>query len=273
MHYSPASFNNHWGVPLTLARMPEDVDFGVFEIGMNHAGEITPLVKMVRPHVAVITTVAPVHLEFFASVEDIARAKAEIFVGVEPGGAAVINGDIPEVNLLAAMAEAAGIANVIRFGEATECLSAIHQLILRSDISCLRGLILGADLTWKVGAPGRHMAMNSVAVLTAAVLVGADLAIAALTIGELTAPKGRGLQHRLEVGDGEATLIDESYNANPASMRAAIELFIRDACPVVEVGLVGGSMHGVDENTPVEDLEALSRIYERTLLLYFASVR
>jgi UDP-N-acetylmuramoyl-tripeptide--D-alanyl-D-alanine ligase len=224
VHYSPASFNNHWGVPLTLSRMPADIDFGVFEIGMNHAGEITPLTQMVRPHVAVITTVAPVHLEFFASVADIARAKGEIFTGVEPGGAAVINGDIAEADLLAEMAERAGIKTIIRFGEATECLSAIHQLILRSDISCLRGLILGADLTWKVGAPGRHMAMNSLAVLTAAVLVGADLAVAALTIGEITAPKGRGLQHRLEVGEGEATLIDESYNANPASMRAAIEL-------------------------------------------------
>jgi UDP-N-acetylmuramoyl-tripeptide--D-alanyl-D-alanine ligase len=224
VHYSPASFNNHWGVPLTLSRMPVDVDFGVFEIGMNHAGEITPLVKMVRPHVAVVTTVAPVHLEFFDSVASIARAKGEIFLGVEPGGAAIINGDIPESDLLWELAGAAGIANIIRFGETTGCLSAIHQLIIRSDMSCLRGLILGADLTWKVGAPGRHMAMNSLAVLTAAVLVGADLAIAALTIGELTAPKGRGLQHRLEIGDGEATLIDESYNANPASMRAAIEL-------------------------------------------------
>jgi UDP-N-acetylmuramoyl-tripeptide--D-alanyl-D-alanine ligase len=229
VHFSPASFNNHWGVPLTLSRMPDNADYGVFEIGMNHAGEITPLVKMVRPHVAVVTTVAPVHLEFFPSVEAIARAKGEIFSGVEPGGVAVINGDIPETGILADMAEAAGIVNVIRFGEATGTLSTINQLILRPDISCARGLILGADLTWKIGAPGRHMAINSLAVLTAAVLVGADLAIAALTLGELTAPKGRGLQHRLEVGDGEATLIDESYNANPASMRAALELLSQSA--------------------------------------------
>ncbi len=205
------------------------VHFSPASFGMNHAGEITPLVKMVRPHVAVVTTVAPVHLEFFPSVEAIARAKGEIFSGVEPGGVAVINGDIPETGILADMAEAAGIVNVIRFGEATGTLSTINQLILRPDISCARGLILGADLTWKIGAPGRHMAINSLAVLTAAVLVGADLAIAALTLGELAAPKGRGLQHRLEVGDGEATLIDESYNANPASMRAALELLSQSA--------------------------------------------
>jgi len=256
VHFSPASFNNHWGVPLTLARMPADVDFGVFEIGMNHAGEITPLVKMVRPHVAVITTVAAVHLEFFASVADIARAKGEIFSGVEPGGAAVINGDIAEADLLEAMARDAGIATIVRFGETAGCGSHIDNLILKPGISCARGTLLGADLTWKIGAPGRHMAVNSLAVLTAAVLLGADLAVAALTLGELTAPKGRGLQHRLEVGDGEATLIDESYNANPTSVCAAIDLLAQSAIgfrgrriavlgDMLELGETGEALHAV----------------------------
>jgi UDP-N-acetylmuramoyl-tripeptide--D-alanyl-D-alanine ligase len=224
VHYSPASFNNQWGVPLTLARMPAAVDFGVFEIGMNHAGEITPLVKMVRPHVAVVTTVAPVHLEFFESVEAIARAKGEIFSGLEPDGLALINGDITETGVLVELARASGATNIVCFGEAEDYPSHIAQLVLRPEISCARGSILGTNLTWKIGAPGRHMAINSLAVLSAAVAMGADLALAALTLGDLTAPKGRGLQHRLEVGDGEATLIDESYNANPTSMRAAIEL-------------------------------------------------
>lgn len=254
VHFSPASFNNHWGVPLTLARMPADVDYGVFEIGMNHAGEITPLVGMVAPHVAVVTTVAPVHLEFFDSVASIARAKGEIFSGVVGGGAAVINGDIVETGILLEMARDAGIANIIRFGETSGCESTISQLVLKPDMSVARGVIAGQELTWKVGAPGRHMAINSLAVLTSASLVGADLAIAALTLGELTAPKGRGLQHRLEVGGGEATLIDESYNANPASMRAAIDLLAQTVVglrgrrfavlgDMLELGETGPALH------------------------------
>ena len=223
VHYSPASFNNHWGVPLTLARMPADVAFGVFEIGMNHAGEITPLTRMVRPNVAIVTTVAPVHLEFFESVDAIGRAKAEIFLGLEPGGAAVINGEIAQTGLLIAAAEAVG-AEIVTFGEAAGLTSHIDQLVLRADGSVARGVILDHAVTWKIGVPGRHMAINSLAVLSAAQLVGTDLARAAMDLADLSATQGRGAQHVLTVDDGEATLIDESYNANPASMRAAIYL-------------------------------------------------
>lgn len=234
VHYSPASFNNHWGVPLTLSRLPKDVDYGVFEIGMNHAGEIEALVDMVKPHVAVVTTVGPVHLEHFDSVAGIARAKGEIFSGVVKGGAAILNGDIPETPILVKCAEKAGIKTIVRFGEAGGDQSRIEALILNADMSCARGKVMGQPLTWKVGAPGKHMAMNSLAVLSAAVLLGADLARAALTLGSANAVKGRGLQHRIEIGDGEARLIDESYNANPSSMRAAIELLGQ-----IEVGLRG----------------------------------
>ncbi len=254
VHYSPASFNNHWGVPLTLARMPEDVDFGVFEIGMNHAGEITALVDMVKPHVAVVTTVGPVHLEHFGSVAGIARAKGEIFSGLVEGGAAVLNGDIAETPILMDCAQAAGVQSIFRFGEGDDNQSRIETLILKSEMSCARGTVLGHALTWKVGAPGRHMALNSLAVLSAAVLVGADLARAALTLGDLNAVKGRGLQHRIEVGDGEARLIDESYNANPASMRAAIDLLAQSAVglrgrriavlgDMLELGGLGATLH------------------------------
>ncbi|MDR3496785.1 MAG: UDP-N-acetylmuramoylalanyl-D-glutamyl-2,6-diaminopimelate--D-alanyl-D-alanine ligase [Ancalomicrobiaceae bacterium] len=224
VHASPASFNNHWGVPLTLARLPADTDYAVFEIGMNHPGEITPLVKLVRPHVAIVTTVAPVHLEYFESVVEIARAKSEIFSGVEPGGAAVVNGDIAEAGLLETEARRAGVEHIYLFGERPGLASHVETLVPRADGSVIRGYILGAPVIWKVGAPGKHVAINSLAVLTTASLLGADLALAALALAELVAPQGRGAQHVLQIGHGSFTLIDESYNANPASMRAAIDL-------------------------------------------------
>jgi len=225
VHASPASFNNHWGVPLSLARMPESVRYGVFEIGMNHAGEIEPLAELVAPQVAIVTTVEPVHLEFFESVEDIARAKAEIFRGLLPEGTAIINADNPHAGLLAEEAVMAGVRHVVRFGEATGAEAKLEMVRLKPGCSCVSADILGEKVTYKLGAPGRHLVQNSLAVLAAVSLLGADLAAAALALGEMPAPKGRGAQIRLAVpGGGKATLIDESYNANPASMRAAIAL-------------------------------------------------
>jgi UDP-N-acetylmuramoyl-tripeptide--D-alanyl-D-alanine ligase len=222
-HASVASFNNHWGVPLTLARMPADADYAVFEIGMNHAGEITPLTRMVRPHVAVVTTVAAVHLEFFASVDDIGRAKAEIFLGLEPGGAAVVNGDIAQTPILVEAARKVG-ARVVRFGESAGEEVRLVTLVPGEEGSTVRAEVLGHPLMFKIGAPGRHMAVNALAVLAAATLLGADLARAAMALAEVAPPKGRGARMTIRVGSGEATLIDESYNANPASMRAALDL-------------------------------------------------
>jgi UDP-N-acetylmuramoyl-tripeptide--D-alanyl-D-alanine ligase len=224
VHYSPASFNNHWGVPLTLARMPLSAKFAVFEIGMNHAGEIAPLVRMVKPHVAVVTTVEPVHLEFFASVEDIARAKAEIFLGLEPDGAALINLDNGQARLLADLADQAGVNRIVGFGEAESAAARLKLVKLKPDCSCVSASILGEEISYKVGAPGRHLVQNSLAVLAAVSLLGGDLARASLALASMRAGKGRGERHRLNLGTGSATLIDESYNANPASMRAAIAL-------------------------------------------------
>jgi UDP-N-acetylmuramoyl-tripeptide--D-alanyl-D-alanine ligase len=224
VHYSPASFNNQWGVPLTLARMPQTSRYGVFEIGMNHAGEIEPLVKMVRPHVAIVTTVEPVHLEFFRNVEDIARAKAEIFLGVAPGGAAIINRDNPHHALLADLARAAGVARVIGFGEHADAEARLLKVKLAETCSCILASIRGEEVQYKLGAPGRHLVQNSLAVLAAVALLGGDLARAALALATLTPPKGRGQRYRLALRSGAATLIDESYNANPASMRAALAL-------------------------------------------------
>jgi UDP-N-acetylmuramoyl-tripeptide--D-alanyl-D-alanine ligase len=223
-HASAASFNNHWGVPLSLARCPAEARFAIFEIGMNHAGEITPLVRMVRPHVAVITTVEPVHLEFFSGIEAIADAKAEIFLGVEPNGAVVLNRDNSQFARLEARAKEAGISRIVSFGTDAKSEARLLDVSLHATCSAVHANILDHDVTYKIGMPGRHMAMNSLAVLAGASLLGADLARAALSLSQLEAPAGRGVRRILEVGNGEATLINESYNANPASMGAALNV-------------------------------------------------
>jgi UDP-N-acetylmuramoyl-tripeptide--D-alanyl-D-alanine ligase len=223
-HASAASYNNHWGVPLSLALMPRSAAYGVFEIGMNHAGEITPLTALVRPHVAVITTIAPVHLEFFGTLDAIADAKAEIFSGVEPGGAAVINADIAQFARLKDAARAAGISKIVSFGEHADADARLVKVSLQSDTSTAQARILGHDVTYKLGAPGRHVVVNSLGVLAAARLLGADLALTALALAELKPPVGRGERVTLDVPGGSVLLIDESYNANPTSMAAALAL-------------------------------------------------
>ncbi len=223
-HAAVASYNNHWGVPLTLALMPKSAKFGVFEIGMNHAGEITPLVALVRPHVAMVTTVAPVHLEFLGTIEAIADAKAEIFTGIEPGGAAVINRDVAQYKRLAQSACGAGVKKVFSFGEGEHADARLIKVSLQPDTSTVQAQILGHDVTYKIGAPGKHVVDNSLGVLAAASLLGADLALAAVALSELKPPAGRGERATLNVGGGTALLIDESYNANPTSVRAALAL-------------------------------------------------
>ena len=223
-HASVASFNNHWGVPLSLARCPASARFAIAEIGMNHAGEIEPLVKLVRPHIAVITTVEPVHLEFFSGIEAIADAKAEIFSGVEAGGAVVLNRDNSQFARLRQRAEQLGISRIVTFGADQACEARLIDLALHATCSAVHAKILGHDVTYKLGVPGRHMVMNSLAVLAASALAGADLARAALSLSQLEPAAGRGVRRLLEVPGGEALLIDESYNANPASMSAALNV-------------------------------------------------
>lgn len=221
-HASVASYNNHWGVPLTLARMPRDSAFGIFEIGMSAAGEILPLTGMVRPQVAIITTVEPVHLEFFPSVAAIADAKGEIFDGLEPGGTAVINRDNPHFERLRAHAAASPAGRIVTFGEHDEADVRAERIIERADLSVVEARIFGTPVVYRVGNPGRHIALNSLSVLAAVHALGADLAVAALALGQLAAPVGRGERTVLGAGGGEILLIDESFNANPASMRAAL---------------------------------------------------
>ncbi len=226
-HASAASFNNHWGVPLSLARCPASAAYAVFEIGMNHAGEIEPLVKMVRPHVAIITTVEPVHLEFFSGIEAIADAKAEIFTGVEPGGFAVLNRDNSQFERLERRAKESGVNRIVSFGSNAEADARLIDVSLHATCSAVRADILGHEVAYKIAMPGRHMAMNSLAVLAGSSLVGADLALAALALSQIQPAAGRGVRHQLGLASGSALLIDESYNANPASMAAALNVLGR----------------------------------------------
>jgi UDP-N-acetylmuramoyl-tripeptide--D-alanyl-D-alanine ligase len=253
-HASTASFNNHWGVPLSLARCPAAVRFAIFEIGMNHTGEIDRLVKMVRPQVAVITTVEPVHLEFFEGIEAIADAKAEIFNGLEPGGAVVLNRDNSQFERLRQSADKLGISRIVSFGADENSDARLLDVSLHADRSAVHANILGHDVTYKLGMPGRHMAINSLAVLAAASLAGADLALAALALSQAEPAAGRGTRGALQLANGEATLIDESYNANPASMAAALNVLgaatvgphgrrIAVLGDMLELGPTGAALH------------------------------
>ncbi|WP_341990492.1 UDP-N-acetylmuramoylalanyl-D-glutamyl-2,6-diaminopimelate--D-alanyl-D-alanine ligase [Azorhizobium sp. AG788] len=226
-HASAASYNNHWGVPLSLARMPREARFGVFEIGMNHPGEITPLVQMVRPQVAVITTVEAVHIAQFAGIEEIADAKAEIFDGLEPGGTAVLNRDNAQFERLAASARRKGVERIVSFGADPASDVRLLDVALDPRCSVLVADVMGTKVTLKVGMPGRHIVQNALAVLAAVHLLGADLALAAVSLARLRPPPGRGVALDLALAGGTATLLDESYNANPASMRAAIDVLSR----------------------------------------------
>jgi UDP-N-acetylmuramoyl-tripeptide--D-alanyl-D-alanine ligase len=220
-HAAEKSYNNHWGVPLTLARMPRDSEYAVFEIGMNHAGEITPLAQMVRPHVALITAVEPVHLAHFASVADIARAKAEIFAGLISGGSAVLPRDNGHFPLL--LSGAAGVgARIITFAHC----QAADLRSLRADVGPNGSDVLaecGAQrLAYRLTVPGEHYVRNSLAALAALKALGVDIARCLPALEQLRAPAGRGARTLLNVAAGHALLIDESYNANPASVRAAL---------------------------------------------------
>ena len=218
------SLNNHWGVPLSLARMPADTEYGVLEIGMNHAGEIAPLSKLSRPHVAVVTTVAPVHLEFLGSVEAIARAKAEIFQGLESGGTAVLNRDSEFFDLLSEAAGEVG-ARIVSFGEHESADCRIVERQSRFENSHVNATINGKSVSFVLNAPGQHLQLNALAALAAAEAVGADLERAAVGLSDFEIPPGRGERLYLTFGEGQVLVIDESYNANPASMEAALKVF------------------------------------------------
>jgi len=225
VHANPASFNNHWGVPLTLARMPADTDFGVFEIGMNHENEIRPLVKLVAPDVAVINRIAAAHLGHFSSLEAIADAKAEIFEGLRKDGAALLNADDAQFGHLVKKARQAQVRAIASFGKAAKADYRLKDVHLHADCACFRVMLGAEEAIVKIGAPGRHMVYNGLAVLGVADLLGVDIARVALALQSFSAESGRGARYRLMLPTGGTfLLIDESYNANPASMGAGLAL-------------------------------------------------
>ena len=228
VHASVASYNNHWGVPLTLARMPQETEFAVIEIGMNHPGEIAPLACMARPHVAMITTVAAAHLEAFDNIEGIAVEKASILDGLEPGGTAVINTDCSTAGVLRDRATASA-ETVIGFGtEADADVFHLSSIVLHDAATVVQADVKGAPLVFKLAVPGRHFAMNGLGALASAEALGADLALAVQSLGRWTPYQGRGVREQIVLDpiepDMVLELIDDSYNANPTSMGAALEV-------------------------------------------------
>lgn len=222
VHRSVKSYNNHTGVPLSLARMPRDSEYAVLEMGMNHAGEIAVLVQLVRPNVALITTIASAHIEHLGSMEAIADAKAEIFQGLEPEGVAIIPEDTPyRDRLLKAARNRAD--RIVTFGGGEADVVALHAVRAANGGSLVTARLLESEVTYTIAQRGEHWVSNSLAVLAAVEAVGADLAIAGLALADMGGLKGRGERHRLEVEGGHYLLIDESYNANPASMAATLK--------------------------------------------------
>lgn len=216
------NLNNDIGVPLSLARMSADVRYAIFEMGMNHAGELSPLARLVRPEVSIITTIAPAHTEFFDSIADIADAKAEIFDGMV-GGSVALNRDNAYFATLAVTAFARGIEHIAGFGAHPEATARVIDASPDSKSTQVTAEIDGTRVEYRVGLPGRHWVINSLAVLAAVKAVGGDIAAAATALDRLEATKGRGTRHRVAVAGGEIEVIDESYNASPASMRAAFD--------------------------------------------------
>ncbi|MBA4090907.1 MAG: UDP-N-acetylmuramoylalanyl-D-glutamyl-2, 6-diaminopimelate--D-alanyl-D-alanine ligase [Sphingobium sp.] len=239
VHRSVKSYNNHVGVPLSLARMPRGSAHGVFEMGMNHAGELSALTRQVRPHVAIVTAIAPAHIEFFGTEAKIAEAKAEIFEGLQPGGTAIIPYDSPHVALLYNKAERHA-ARILTFGTSPQAdVCAREAVPAPGGGTLVTATLPDAELCFTVAAPGDHWVSNALAVLAAVDAVGGDLAAAGLALAEMPGLPGRGERRILPVAGGEALLIDESYNANPLSMTATLTQLGREKADR-RIAILGG---------------------------------
>jgi UDP-N-acetylmuramoyl-tripeptide--D-alanyl-D-alanine ligase len=254
-HASAASYNNHWGVPLSLASLPQDARYAVFEVGMNHYGEIRSLVGFVRPHVALVTTIAPAHLEFFGSCEAIADAKSEIFEGIEPGGTALIPADSSYAERLTARAKQSHISRIQTFGEKMGSDARLLDYSETGDGAHIKADICGLPVEFSLGAAGRHIASNALGALLAVAALEGDVLNSAAALKQFAALKGRGARFTA----GGVEVIDESYNANPASMAAALALLgtakggrIAVLGDMLEMG-DAGTAHHTSLAKPIED--------------------
>ncbi len=268
-HAAADSFNNHWGVPLTLARMPDDTEFAVIEIGMNHPGEIAPLAKMARPHVALVTNVAAVHMAAFDDLAGIAREKGSIFSGLVKGGTAIFNSDPVSVETLAKAARQAG-AGCIRFGAQAGADFQLEKVQLGDATTIINGRTGTEKLLFKLGVAGRHFALNALATLAATRALGADIAVAAIDLAAWTPPPGRGAREVIAldfVDDHLAlSLLDDAYNASPVSMAAALEVLAasQPATPGRRIAILGDMLElgpgEADLHADIADLNSLAQI-------------
>jgi UDP-N-acetylmuramoyl-tripeptide--D-alanyl-D-alanine ligase len=238
VHRSVKSYNNHTGVPLSLARMPRDTEFGIFEMGMNNAGEIRALTAQVRPNLAIITAIAPAHIENLGSEEAIADAKAEIFEGLEPDGVAIVPNDTPHRDRLVKAARRRA-DRIITFGSGDADVHAVHAVNAEGSGSLISAALLERELTFTISQRGEHWVSNALAVLAAVEALEEDVAVAGLALADLGGLKGRGKRHLIELDGGEALLIDESYNANPASMAATLKSLGTEKDIVRRVAVLG----------------------------------
>jgi UDP-N-acetylmuramoyl-tripeptide--D-alanyl-D-alanine ligase len=221
------SLNNHWGLPLSLARMPSAVKFGVFELGMNHPGEIEPLAKLTRPHVVLITTIEAVHSAHFKNIEEIADAKAEIFKGLEPGGTVILNRDNSQFAYLNMKAHSLGIQNTVSFGSNENADLKLVKFQVGADHSNVSAQFKEDVLQYRISIPGHHWVLNSLGVLGGVAAAGGDIVAAAIALSQLSPIKGRGQSYEVQLKDGAFTLIDDSYNASPVSVAASLAVLGR----------------------------------------------
>lgn len=256
-HASVASYNNHWGVPLTLARMDAATDFAVIEIGMNHPGEIAPLARLARPHVALVTTVAPAHLEAFDSVDAIAAEKASIVQGLEPGGVAVLNADIAQAEILARTARDLG-AECVSFGARQGDFRLLSAEMRGGQLAVRAALPGRGELAFALATEGRHFAMNALGALAACAGLGADPVRAAASLARWSPHAGRGARETVALAGGGLELLDDSYNANPASMAAALDVLAGAATKGRRIAILGDMKElGPEEKTLHQGLARL----------------
>lgn len=266
-HAAALSHNNHLGVPLTLARLPPRARYAVVEIGMNHPGEIAPLACLARPHVALITTVEPVHIEFFESEEAIAEEKASIMDGLEPGGAAVLNRDNRHFARLERAALARGIGRIVTFGSDPAAEVRLLSWEPLGWEARVRISLFGRELAATLASPGRHAAVNACAVLAAAFAAGADAAAALPVLAAIAPAGGRGRRRAIRLPGGEATLLDDSYNASPPSVRAALAVLA--AVPAARRVAVLGDMRELGARAEEEHRALARAVSEAGLDLVF----